>query len=101
MLWRKEIVIHCQSVSQYFIDMVIKGVEDWRVMGLYGDPRWEHKDQTWDVLRSLHGNSALPWLVLGDFNVILYFCTTMRKKGDGQDHRLTCKHSMMLLWIVA
>ena len=28
MLWRKEFVIHCQSVSQYFIDVVIKGVED-------------------------------------------------------------------------
>jgi hypothetical protein len=85
MVWRKELVIHCQSVSQYFIDVVIRGVEEWRLTGIYGDPRWEHKDQTWAVMRSLHGTSALPWLVLGDFNEILFH---HEKEGGRQDHKL-------------
>jgi hypothetical protein len=50
MLWKKELVIQCQSVSQYFIDVVIRGDEECRLTGIYGEPRWEHKNLTWEAL---------------------------------------------------
>ena len=34
MLWRKDIVIQNQGVSQYFIDVVIRGNEEWRLTGI-------------------------------------------------------------------
>jgi hypothetical protein len=72
MMWRKEIVIQYQGVSQYFINVVVRGYEEWRLTGIYGEPRWEYKHLTWEALRSLHGNLSLPWLALGDFNEILF-----------------------------
>ena len=65
-------MIQCQSVSQYFIDVVVRGNEEWRLTGIYGEPWWEYKHLTWEVLWSLHGNLSLPWLALGDFNEILF-----------------------------
>lgn len=65
-------MIQCQSVSQYFIDVVVRGNEDWRLTGIYGAPRWDSKHLTWDALRTLHSNLSLPWLALGDFNEILF-----------------------------
>ena len=52
--------------------MVIRGDEEWRLTRIYGEPRWEHKNLTWEGLRSLHGSLSLPWLALGDFNEILF-----------------------------
>ena len=51
---------------------MVKGNEEWRLSGIYGEPRWDHKHLTWENLRSLHGNLSLPWLALGDFNGILF-----------------------------
>jgi exonuclease III len=72
MLWRKETVIQCQGFSQYFIDVIIRGPQDWRLTGVYGEPRWNHKHLTWEALRALHGRLDLPWLMVGDFNEILF-----------------------------
>lgn len=72
MLWNKEVVVNELNVSQYFIDVTVGAGEEWRMTGIYGEPRWEHKDQTWNALRQLKNASSLPWLVLGDFNEILY-----------------------------
>ena len=95
MLWRKELVIQCQSVSQYFIDVVIRGDEEWRLTRIYGEPRWEHKNLTWEGLRSLHGSLSLPWLALGDFNEILFH---HEKEGDELDRNLSCKLSKPPSW---
>jgi hypothetical protein len=71
-MWRKEVVIQCKGISQYYIDVVIQDGEEWRLTGIYGEPSWDHKERTWDALRSLHNGETLPWLVLGDFNEILF-----------------------------
>ena len=72
MLWKKEIVIQCKGVSQYYINVIIRDEGDWRLTGIYGEPTWEHKHRTWEAMRSLNASLALPWLALGDFNEILY-----------------------------
>jgi hypothetical protein len=72
MLWRKETSIRVQDVSEYFIDVVVDDGREWRLTRIYGEPRWEHKDKAWESLRSLHGRMDKPWMVLGDFNEILF-----------------------------
>lgn len=47
MFWRKEVVIKCLDISQYYIDVVVGEREDWRLIGTYGEPSWDHKDHTW------------------------------------------------------
>lgn len=72
MLWRKDTRIVEQGVTENFIDVIIQGDVEWRLTGIYGEPRWEHKDKTWEASRSLNGMIEKPWLVLGDFNEILF-----------------------------
>jgi hypothetical protein len=92
-LWRKEVVIQLNGVSKYFIDVVVRDGDEWRLIGVYGEPSWDHKDQTWGALCSLHGSSSLPWLALGDFNEILFH---HEKEGGRARLRDIYKHSKML-----
>jgi hypothetical protein len=74
LLWRKEVVIQQLFVAPKYID--VKIVESprkiWRFTGIYGEPRWEDKYKTWDMMRNLNGNNNLPWLIMGDFNEISF-----------------------------
>ena len=72
MCWRSENKIRVFGVTENYIDTVVQEEREWGLTGLYGEPRWEHKEKTWEVLRSLHGVSQLPWMVFGDFNEILF-----------------------------
>jgi hypothetical protein len=51
------------------------------ITGVYGEPKWEDKYKTWDLLRSLKPNHNWPWLVFGDFNEILF----SHEKDRGRD----------------
>jgi hypothetical protein len=44
----------------------------WRLTSFYGEPSSDRKHLSWDYLRSLHTAIDLPWIVMGDFNEILY-----------------------------
>ena len=52
--------------------MLVDDGREWRLIGIYGEPRWEEKEKTWEALRTLHGRMHKPWLALGDFNEILF-----------------------------
>ena len=78
LLWRKEVVIQLNDVSKHFIDVVVRDGDEWRLTGVYGEPSWDHKDQTWGrcarymvAVRS----PGWPWVILTRF----YFI--MRRKG--------------------
>jgi exonuclease III len=56
LFWRKDISIRVQEISEFFIDVLIDDGSEWRFTGIYGDPRWDHKDNTWGRLgRSMGG----------------------------------------------
>jgi hypothetical protein len=44
----------------------------WRFTGFYGEPAWDDKHLSWSCLRDLSTLYTLPWLVIGDFNEIMY-----------------------------
>ena len=62
MYWRSEINIRVLGVTENYIDTIVQEEREWRLTGLYGEPRWEHKEKTWEVLRSLHDVSQVSWM---------------------------------------
>jgi hypothetical protein len=74
MFWNKDITVTSKEVDTNFIDIRIdeNEVAGWRLTGFYGEPSSDRKHSSWDYLRSLHTAIDLPWIVMGDFNEILY-----------------------------
>ncbi|KAL0400945.1 UNVERIFIED_CONTAM: hypothetical protein Slati_4124400 [Sesamum latifolium] len=75
LLWNKDIDIQLQSLSSHHIDVdVLPKNSDgkWRFTGFYGHPEASQRKESWNLLRRLHGQSAQPWVCIGDFNEILH-----------------------------
>jgi exonuclease III len=72
--WNNDLKVTSFEVSKNFIDIRINehGADGWRLTGVYGEPSGDRKHLTWDCLRSLSAMINLPWMMLGDFNEILY-----------------------------
>ncbi|XP_031106177.1 uncharacterized protein LOC116010810 [Ipomoea triloba] len=54
----------------------------WRMTCYYGYPERSRRREAWDFLRSLADRSALPWVVIGDFNDLQY----QHEKRGGNPH---------------
>jgi hypothetical protein len=74
LLWKREITIQQIFSAPKYIDVkVLDGNNSvWRLTGFYGEPKWQDRHRSWDKLTELNGQHNLPWLVLGDFNEILF-----------------------------
>jgi hypothetical protein len=74
-----------KSFSKYHIDSVIQEEDGlkWRFTGIYGEPKSEDRDNTWETLRYLNHQFQMPWLCSGDFNEILFSC-----EKEGGSHRV-------------
>ena len=59
-------------VTKNYIDVIIEEEGGWRFTGIYGMPEWNQKGRTWDAICSIRGDLTAPWLLMGDFNEILY-----------------------------
>ncbi|KAA3476120.1 reverse transcriptase [Gossypium australe] len=80
--WNGGHLVRVKSFSENHIDVEIQEDEEkprWRFTGFYGAPKVRNKAETWALLRRLGENNSLPWLVGGDFNVIL--CAHEKKGG--------------------
>lgn len=74
MLFKDDVNLQLNYSHANFIYVYVHGNKpsDWRLIGMYGEPVWQNKHQTWRRFRDLHAQSNLPWVVLGDLNEILY-----------------------------
>jgi hypothetical protein len=72
LLWKSETNIQVNAVTKNYIDVVVDEEGGWRFTGVYGEPEWNQKTATWEAIRSIKGDSSTPWLIMGDFNEILY-----------------------------
>ena len=72
-LFWKDFDLHVESSSQNHIDALIdKGKDNvWRFTGFYGVLETHLRFESWDLLRSLHRQFAVPWLYAGNFNELL------------------------------
>ncbi|GMI85864.1 hypothetical protein HRI_002255700 [Hibiscus trionum] len=72
--WKPECNVVLRSYSNRHIDVIITNEDgsSWRCTGFYGAPETHMRDEAWRVLRSLDDSHGCPWLVIGDFNEILF-----------------------------
>uniref|UniRef100_A0A803PEK6 Reverse transcriptase domain-containing protein n=1 Tax=Cannabis sativa TaxID=3483 RepID=A0A803PEK6_CANSA len=72
-LWKVSQEGHVVGFSHHHIDFVVReeGKAEWRLTGVYGESRRTHRQETWDLLRTLKQSSSLPWCILGDLNNVV------------------------------
>jgi hypothetical protein len=71
---RKGVDVQLRWKGRYHIDVDVVGESGnkWRFTGVYGESKSGMKENTWKLIRTLSGQSDLPWLCMGDFNEILF-----------------------------
>ena len=72
LFWKKGMVVDIESSSLNHIDVLInKGKEDeWMFTSFYGPSETQRRVELLDLIRSLHNQFRVPWLVAGNFNEI-------------------------------
>ncbi|XP_019168052.1 PREDICTED: uncharacterized protein LOC109163801 [Ipomoea nil] len=84
LLWRANDTATVIGYSDNHIDVEVSmpGFDKWRMTGFYGFSKRPQRRESWDLIRSLAGKSDLPWVIIGDFNDLLYQC----EKQGGNPH---------------
>uniref|UniRef100_A0A803QGE0 Reverse transcriptase domain-containing protein n=1 Tax=Cannabis sativa TaxID=3483 RepID=A0A803QGE0_CANSA len=70
LFWKEQKMAMLKGYSNNHIDVIIN-VNDrmqWRLTGIYGEPNRALRRNTWNLFRSLHLESQLPWCLIGDMN---------------------------------
>ncbi|XP_019166969.1 PREDICTED: uncharacterized protein LOC109162741 [Ipomoea nil] len=84
LLWRTNDTARIIGYSNNHIDVEVSlpGFDKWRMTGFYGFPKRPQRRESWDLIRSLASRSDLPWVIIGDFNDLLY----QYEKRGGNPH---------------
>ncbi|XP_074373955.1 uncharacterized protein LOC141714329 [Apium graveolens] len=74
MFWKHNLVCNVFDSSTNHIDLIVKKRNggEWRLMGFYGYPERERRQESWSFFRTLASVSTLSWCVLGDFNDLMH-----------------------------
>ncbi|CAH9086594.1 unnamed protein product [Cuscuta epithymum] len=73
--WNDDVNLQVTQVNNNYIDCLIKLSESdpgWRLTCYYAFPDASRRREAWNVLRSLAEDNNLPWVIIGDFNDIMY-----------------------------
>lgn len=72
--WKIANSVSIKAHSPNYIDAEVHldNTELWRLTCFYGYPERSRRKESWDLLRFLASQSTKPWVVLGDFNDMLY-----------------------------
>lgn len=87
MYGKKEVPVSLRHKTKNFIDVFIgSGVDNfWRLIGMYGEPKWKDKHLTWQRLKDLYSICDMPWMVIGDLNEIMYSSHFMSAFRDAME----------------
>ncbi|XP_073351694.1 uncharacterized protein [Aegilops tauschii subsp. strangulata] len=87
--WHESLTLDVKSMDQRHIDAYVSGAAGeppWRLTCVYGEPRTENRHRMWSLLRDLHQQADIPWMVIGDFNEAMWgfehFSETPRSAGQ-------------------
>ncbi|CAM8997366.1 unnamed protein product [Rhodiola kirilowii] len=70
--WRSEIDITVCTFSCDHIDAIVEGSNRFIVTIFYVQPNVSRRGESWNLLRRLNSFSELPWIIVGDFNEVLF-----------------------------
>jgi hypothetical protein len=75
LFWDESIKLTVLSYGLHYIDTLIWNGDhhaSWRGTFVYGEPRTHDMHLMWEVLRRLKPISTAPWLLIGDFNEVVW-----------------------------
>ncbi|KAL9668951.1 hypothetical protein QQ045_006492 [Rhodiola kirilowii] len=72
LLWNDDVEVTLRSYSKAHIDTCVMAESQFRLTLFYGDPKVSKREDSWNLLRRLKVGDGDKWVVLGDFNEILY-----------------------------
>ncbi|VFR00567.1 unnamed protein product [Cuscuta campestris] len=74
LLWKRNNTAQLLSYSKNHVDIMVRlyGRQPWRMTCFYGFPERSRRSESWNLLRSLGTRSSLPWVVVGDFNDLVF-----------------------------
>ncbi|CAM8968946.1 unnamed protein product [Rhodiola kirilowii] len=72
LLWNEETEVKVKSYSRYHIDAEVGNHEVFNFTLFYGNPRASLREESWNLLRAIRNTVRDEWLVMGDFNEILF-----------------------------
>ncbi|GMI92190.1 hypothetical protein HRI_002888300 [Hibiscus trionum] len=73
--WKSGCKISLRSYSDCHIDFMFTDDGEgrsWRCTGFYGAPEERYRRDSWNLLRQLNDCLNIPWLVIGDFNELIF-----------------------------
>ncbi|XP_019191056.1 PREDICTED: uncharacterized protein LOC109185569 [Ipomoea nil] len=84
LLWRTNNTARLLSYSDNHVDIEVSmlGFDKWRMTGFYGFSKRPQRRESWDLIHSLAKKSDLPWVIIGDFNDLLF----QYEKRGGNPH---------------
>ncbi|XP_019190614.1 PREDICTED: uncharacterized protein LOC109185072 [Ipomoea nil] len=90
LLWRANNTARLISYSTNYVDVEVTmpGFEKWRMTGFYDFSQRGQRRDSWSLIRTLAGRSNLPWVMIGDFNDLLF----QSEKRGGNPHPLSLLH---------
>ncbi|XP_073363586.1 uncharacterized protein [Aegilops tauschii subsp. strangulata] len=78
--WHESLSLDAKAMNSRYIDAYVTAAEGeppWRLTCVYGEPRTEDRHLMWSLLRDLHQQADMPWMVIGqmiDFRDVLEVC---------------------------
>jgi hypothetical protein len=75
LFWKQEIKIWILSYAMHHVDTLIWDGSHhaaWRGTFIYGEPRTQDRHQMWQLLRRIKPCQLAPWLMIGDFNEVMW-----------------------------
>ncbi|XP_019180182.1 PREDICTED: uncharacterized protein LOC109175373 [Ipomoea nil] len=74
LLWRYNNTARLISYSKNHVDVevTLDNHPPWRMTCYYGFPKRSMRRESWELLKRLSMQSTLPWVVIGDFNDLLF-----------------------------
>uniref|UniRef100_A0A803NUT6 Reverse transcriptase domain-containing protein n=1 Tax=Cannabis sativa TaxID=3483 RepID=A0A803NUT6_CANSA len=74
LMWKSEEEVVIDSFSMNHIDCFVhfEGYRKFWFTGFYGEPNRRLRENTWELLRTLHARYQEAWCIMGDFNNILH-----------------------------
>lgn len=75
LFWKTSVVsIEIINTSPQFIHCEVKegGLNKWFLTVTYGSPNIAARNLLWDALRNFGYDLRVPWMIIGDFNAVLY-----------------------------
>ncbi|XP_019160471.1 PREDICTED: uncharacterized protein LOC109157045 [Ipomoea nil] len=84
LLWIKNNTARLMSFSRNHIDVEVSmdSFANWRMTCYYGYPERTRRTESWELLKSLAPRSGLHWIMVGDFNDLMF----QYEKSGGNPH---------------